>query len=120
MREEPKNAPTRPLRKEDSTVSAFPPDPDAPPPESMPTRIGRYRILGRLGTGGMGEVFLAHDEILGRRIALKRMRQDRAEGKEARRRFEVEARVTALLQHPSVIPIYHSENLPSDSDGRAM
>ena len=85
----------------------------APLPGLLPERIGPYKVLERLGAGGMGEVFLVLDENLSRHIALKRVRPDRS-AEELRRRFEVEARVTALLQHPSIIPVY---DLFSDKDG---
>ena len=75
----------------------------------LPAYIGEYRVLQRLGSGGMGEVFLAYDEALSRHIALKRVRPDRS-AEELRRRFDVEARVTALLQHPSIIPVYDWSN----------
>ncbi len=84
--------------------------PDARAPES----IGPYRVLRRLGSGGMGEVFLVHDEALGRQIALKRVRPDRSAA-EIRQRFEVEARVTALLQHPSILPVYHLDAESEDA-----
>ena len=71
----------------------------------LPEKIGPYKVLERLGSGGMGEVFLVLDETLSRTIALKRVRPDRS-AEELSRRFEVEARVTALLQHPSIIPVY--------------
>jgi serine/threonine-protein kinase len=54
----------------------------------------------------MGDVFLARDEALGRRIALKRIRLDRAGEADIRRRFEIEARVTSVLQHPAIVPVY--------------
>jgi len=74
---------------------------------ALPTRIGPYEILSRLGDGGMGDVLLAYDETLLRQIALKRIRPDRLDDADLRQRFEVEARVTARLQHPSVLPVYH-------------
>ncbi len=73
---------------------------------TLPDSIGPYRVLKRLGTGGMGDVFLAFDETLGREIALKRIRRDRLSDAEVRRRFEIEVRVTAILQHPSIVPVY--------------
>ena len=75
--------------------------------DELPEAVDDYSILERLGTGGMGEVFLARDTDLSRRVALKRIRPDRAASPDAVRRFEIEARVTALLQHPSIIPVYH-------------
>ncbi|HEV2846991.1 MAG TPA: protein kinase, partial [Thermoanaerobaculia bacterium] len=67
-------------------------------------RVGAYRLERRLGGGGMGEVFLAQDERLGRWVALKRIRQGSAP--EARERFRREARAAARLNHPAVVQIY--------------
>ena len=75
-------------------------------PAAMPETIGRYRILRKLGEGGMGEVFLAHDDTLSREVALKRIKPGRESRRELRKRFEVEARVTGILQHPSIVPVY--------------
>ena len=67
-------------------------------------RIGAYRLEGRLGRGGMGEVFLARDERLGRWVAIKRIRHDSHPA--ARERFRREARAAARLNHPAVVQIY--------------
>lgn len=93
----------------DSTLPASPPSskPRRGITDDLPESIGPYPVVRRLGKGGMGEVFLAQDDRLSRRIALKRVRIDRASEPELLRRFELEARVTALLQHPAIIPIYH-------------
>jgi hypothetical protein len=72
-----------------------------PPPESF----GRYRLLGMLGRGGMGEVFLAHDTQLGRDVALKVMRLGSDDNLRVQR-FYREARVAAALNHPGLCPIY--------------
>jgi len=99
----------RRLRPSDSTVPLGNrrPEPEGLEREDdLPEEIGGLRILERLGTGGMGEVFLAYDEGLSRKIALKRIRADRSDELEVRQRFEIEARVTAMLQHPSIIPVY--------------
>ncbi len=68
-------------------------------------RIGHYRLLSRLGTGGMGEVFLAHDEQLDRKVAVKRIRQDSARP-DQRERFRREARLAARLNHPAIVHVY--------------
>src|SRR6185436_12630209 len=70
-----------------------------------PARIGPYRLARRLGRGGMGEVFLAWDERLGRRVALKRIRRDGRIG-EKDERLRREARAAAQLSHPSVVQVY--------------
>lgn len=66
----------------------------------------RYRDQGRLGRGGMGEVRLCQDVRIGRDVALKVIRDDRAEHERARARFFKEARVQGQLQHPAVVPVY--------------
>lgn len=68
--------------------------------------IGPYKIIQSIGKGGMGEVFLAYDTICGRRIALKRIREDLLSYKQINTRFLKEAHVTSQLTHPSIIPIY--------------
>ena len=54
----------------------------------------------------MGQVWLAHDPELGREIALKELRPDQAENAEVSSRFLAEARVTAQLEHPGIVPVY--------------
>jgi hypothetical protein len=68
-------------------------------------RLGRYRILKKLGQGGMGAVFLAHDEELDRRVALKVPHLPAGDG-DALERFLREARSAATLSHPNLCPVY--------------
>jgi eukaryotic-like serine/threonine-protein kinase len=72
--------------------------------------IGRtlthYRILERLGAGGMGEVFLAYDERLDRQVAIKRIHSGKSASAERRERFRREARVAAKLNHPAIVQVY--------------
>jgi predicted Ser/Thr protein kinase/ribosomal protein S10 len=70
------------------------------------SRVSRYRILDHLGTGGMGEVWLAHDETLDRRVALKFPAADRLRDFSARRRLRREARVAAALDHPAICRVF--------------
>ncbi len=70
-----------------------------------PDRIGRYRVLRKLGEGGMGEVYAALDERLGRPVAIKRIRE-RGQDESARRRFEREARAAASVSHPNVCQLH--------------
>jgi tetratricopeptide (TPR) repeat protein/predicted Ser/Thr protein kinase len=67
--------------------------------------IGRYRIERRLGTGGMGEVYLGHDAALDRKAAIKRVRADLSSPENAER-LRNEARVLARLSHPNVVQVY--------------
>jgi serine/threonine protein kinase len=75
-------------------------------PSILPTQIGRYRILKKLGEGGMGAVYLAEDPELSRRVALKvpHFRDDDAS--ETLVRFQREARVAAAIEHPNICRIY--------------
>ncbi|HKH45559.1 MAG TPA: protein kinase [Thermoanaerobaculia bacterium] len=68
--------------------------------------IGPYRILERLGAGGMGEVFLAYDDRLDRRVAIKRIRPDAGAKPDRRERFRREARMAARLSHPAIVQVY--------------
>ncbi|MCA9708517.1 MAG: serine/threonine protein kinase, partial [Myxococcales bacterium] len=72
---------------------------------SHPPRIGRYTIEHRLGSGGMGEVYLAHDESLDRRLAIKRVHMTSARERD-QQRLRREARALARLSHPNVVQIY--------------
>jgi serine/threonine protein kinase len=64
-----------------------------------------FRILRRIGRGGMGSVYLAEDKRLRRRIALKVIVPELARDKGFRRRFEAEARGAAAIQHANVVPV---------------
>ncbi len=70
------------------------------------TTIGRYEITHEHGRGGFGAVWRATDTKLGRRIAVKQLGQRLATDAESRRRFMSEARVTANLEHPGIVPVY--------------
>jgi len=65
---------------------------------------GRYRVVARVGAGGMATVYLAEDERLGRRVAVKRLHAESPE--DLARRFEREARLGASLNHPNIVSIY--------------
>ncbi|HEY4590952.1 MAG TPA: serine/threonine protein kinase, partial [Thermoanaerobaculia bacterium] len=69
-------------------------------------RIGAYEIQGLLGRGGMGEVFLAWDARLRRRVAIKRIRHDHGLNPAMRQRLLREARAVAGLSHPAVVQVY--------------
>jgi eukaryotic-like serine/threonine-protein kinase len=79
----------------------------APPKDApLPERLGGFRILGRLGAGGMGVVLLAEQEGLGRQVALKLVRPDLLYFPGARERFRREVEAVARLAHPGIVPVY--------------
>ncbi len=99
-------------------------EPTPPPPDSgngasagrgdLPEHIGSYRVLGRLGRGGMGEVFLAWDDRLRRKVAIKRIRGDSEVSPTLRQRLLREARAAASLSHSAIVQIY---DLIADDEG---
>ncbi len=68
-------------------------------------RIAQFRLVRRIGDGGMGVVWEAEQEPLGRRVALKVLREDLDESPEARERFERESRMLAQLDHPGIVRV---------------
>ena len=66
----------------------------------------RYELRGPVGSGGMANVFLAHDEVLDRDVALKLLKDQYAENEEFVERFKREARSTASLSHPHIVPVF--------------
>lgn len=72
---------------------------------SQPHSIGPYIVLQSLGRGGMGEVYLVQDPVIGRKIALKRIRPELQKNKTILYRFLREAQVASALTHPSIVPI---------------
>jgi Tol biopolymer transport system component len=73
------------------------------------TLLAHYRILELLGKGGMGEVYLAEDTRLGRRVAVKVLAGELALDADRRERFEREARAVAALSHPNIVTIHSVE-----------
>ena len=67
---------------------------------------GRYRILRKLGSGGMANVYLAEDEDLGRRVAIKILNDRYANDEAFTERFRREAKSAAALSHPNIVSIY--------------
>jgi predicted ATPase/serine/threonine protein kinase len=70
------------------------------------SRLGRYEIRALLGAGGMGEVYLAHDDQLQRPVALKVLARSTRDDAELRRRLEQEARAASALNHPNILTVY--------------
>ena len=89
----------RPARNRPSRVRAAAPDGD-------PSKIGRYRIIRRLGQGGFGRVYLAHDDDLDRPVAIKVPNPERITRPEDVEAFLVEARILAKLDHPHIVPVF--------------
>ncbi len=94
--------------------------PTAVDPESASVGSGeprdsgeRYRVIGRLGKGGMGEVMLVRDQRIGREVALKRIRRA-APSERVLQRFLREASIQGRLEHPAIVPLY---DLDHDASG---
>src|SRR2546425_120949 len=69
-------------------------------------RIGPYQVLSLIGAGGMGEVYLARDSRLGRKVALKLLPKEFTQSSDRVRRFEREARAVSALNHPNILTIH--------------
>ncbi len=69
-------------------------------------RLGPYDIVGKIGAGGMGEVYRARDERLGRDVAIKVLTAEFAADPERLRRFEQEARAASALNHPNILTVF--------------
>src|SRR3954470_8257146 len=67
---------------------------------------GQFQIVREIGRGGMGVVFLARDVALHRLVAIKVLRQELSSSEEHRERFRREARLTARLSHPNIVPVH--------------
>ena len=83
---------------------------DYPPKPALPSHIGKYRVLKRLGEGATAEVFLCHDDFKGQDVAIKRVRAkasgDPADSRYSERFFAAEAALVGRLNHPNVAQIY--------------
>jgi len=73
---------------------------------TLPERIGRYRVVARIGKGAMGSVYSAVDEQLGRHVAVKLMLAEFEEDPELRERFFREARITGQLAHRNIVTVF--------------
>lgn len=83
------------------------------PSQERPASLGRYRILGELGRGGMGVVLLGEDSGLEREVAIKTLPQHLSGNPLAYARFQREARLLAALNHPNIATIYSLETVDS-------
>jgi serine/threonine protein kinase/tetratricopeptide (TPR) repeat protein len=70
------------------------------------TMVSHYRIVEKIGAGGMGEVYLAEDTELRRQVALKFLPYHLCQDEDCRKRFKREAQATAGLDHPNIVPVY--------------
>ena len=68
--------------------------------------VSHYEVVEKLGAGGMGEVFRAHDKRLGRDVAIKVLPEDVSGNGERLARFDREARILAALSHPNILAIF--------------
>src|SRR5262245_56838626 len=78
------------------------------------TRLGRYELISPLGAGGMGEVYVAKDTRLDRKVAIKVLQLGLTERAVSRERFQTEARAISSLNHPHICALYDV----GDQDGR--
>src|ERR1051326_9110648 len=69
-------------------------------------KVSHYRILEKLGAGGMGEVYLAEDLKLGRKVAIKVLSEEFTTNKDRLHRFEQEASAASYLNHPNILTIH--------------
>ena len=80
------------------------------------TTLGHYRITGELGAGGMGEVWRAEDEKLGREVALKVLPAEFGGDEQRLERFQREAKVLASLNHANIAHLYGLESVASETE----
>jgi len=91
----------RPDEEEGTDAAALEPEPGLPF-----DRLGEFRLIRKLGEGGMGMVYLAVQEPLGRKVALKIIRPERMGSLEAETRFSREAKAVSRLRHPNIVTVY--------------
>src|SRR5579871_1464458 len=77
--------------------------------DAVPERFGKYQVLSTLGAGAMGVVYLAHDPIIDRKVALKIIHKHLLDGRSAAQvtaRFRQEAMAAGRLNHPGIVAVY--------------
>ncbi len=99
----------------DATIDLVPPTTVSVAVGSSSSRGLRFRILRPHAKGGLGLVYVAHDEELNRDVALKEIQDRHADHPESRSRFMLEAEITGGLEHPGIVPVY---GLGQYADGR--
>jgi eukaryotic-like serine/threonine-protein kinase len=82
------------------------------------TVLSHYRIVSRIGAGGMGEVYRAHDVQLGRSVALKILPPELVDDSDRVRRFEQEAKAASALSHPHIVTIHEIGRVTAEGEGR--
>ncbi|MDD4003851.1 MAG: serine/threonine-protein kinase [Elusimicrobiaceae bacterium] len=73
---------------------------------ALPSEMQNYEVIRKLGEGGMGQVFLAEDKVLGRKVAIKQLHTELGMSDDAREQLLNEARTVASLRHPNIVDIY--------------
>jgi len=107
---------TEPASVQDPSLAPTTPPAGGPPvatPSASQAPLRGYRVTELIGRGGMGEIVLAHDEEIGRDVAVKRIHREH--NNEALVRFLREARIQARLEHPGIVPVYE---IGKDEDGQ--
>lgn len=104
----PKPAVPRPVAEATKSATATTPDKSGPvkAPERKATQLGDFKLVKKLGQGGMGEVFLAHQISLDRQVALKVMNKQFSKQENFVKRFKREAQTMAKLNHPNIVQGY--------------